>query len=82
MAEYPQTPEAVALELLRHVAQAEKKATFYQNQGDTVFHSVDEAWILGAYKRCLEVVRGVPQGTDTKKLPVYDMDTGTWTTPE
>jgi hypothetical protein len=53
----PETPEAVALELLREIAYAEDKNIRGANI-TTKEAKVDREWILDAYAECLEIVRG------------------------
>lgn len=47
------SPEFVALTLMRHIADAEKRETY--GHGD---HPITREWILKTYEQCLSVVRG------------------------
>lgn len=54
MAEIPQSPEAVALALLKMVADVEKKELTTTARG-----APDRKYILDTYAECLEAARGV-----------------------
>lgn len=60
MPDFPQTPEAVALALLRHIAEAEGKASGASPSFGGYGGKADKQWILDTYRECLAAVRPLP----------------------